>query len=139
MPPSILIAGVYTGPGPEGVAPTEWDEYVVLVNVGDGPADLRGWSLTDRKPDQVNHYRYMFPRFLSNGDPWELEPGGLVLLFTGRGTNGCTGSAGEARQYHLFQHRSRCIWQDPGDTVCLYDRTGVLVSAFELPQVRWAV
>jgi hypothetical protein len=139
MTPAIIIAGVYSSPGPEGVPPAELDEYVLLVNVGDEPANLRGWSLTNRKEDQVHHYRYLFPRFLSNGDPWELAPGGMILLYTGRGTNGCTATAGEAHQVHLYQHRGGRVWQDPGDTACLYDRAGALVSEFELPWVWWAV
>ncbi|MDF2628528.1 MAG: competence-like protein [Symbiobacteriaceae bacterium] len=114
------------------------DEYVVLVNLGDQPVDVRGWSLTNRKRDQVDHYRYLFPRFLSNGDPWELAPGGLMLLYTGRGTNGATATDGEAKQFRLFQHRAACIWGDPGDTACLYDRTGKLVASYELPESRSA-
>ncbi|HWI53637.1 MAG TPA: lamin tail domain-containing protein [Symbiobacteriaceae bacterium] len=133
MLPAIVVAGIYhhTGSVTAPLAPDE--EYVVLVNMGDRPVDMRGWSLTNRKQDQVDHYRYLFPRFLSTGDLWELEPGGLVLLYTGRGTNGATATTGEAHQFHLFQHRTQCVWADPGDTACLYDRSGKLVSEYELP------
>lgn len=136
MPSSVVIAGIHSLPGPDGALPYSDDEYIVLVNLGDEPADMRGWSLTNRKQDQVHHYRYLFPRFLSNGDPWELEPGGLILLFTGRGTNGCTATAGEAHQYHLYQHRSSRVWTEPGDTACLYDRSGALITEWELPAAR---
>ncbi|HYG58972.1 MAG TPA: lamin tail domain-containing protein [Symbiobacteriaceae bacterium] len=139
MLPGVVIAGIYSHFSDPGVPPTEADEYVVLVNTGEAPVDLRGWSLTNRKQDQVHHYRYMFPRFLSNGDPWELEPGGMILLYTGRGTNGSTATAGEARQYHLYQHRNTPVWQDPGDLACLHDRAGKLVHTCEQPAYRRAL
>jgi hypothetical protein len=133
MLPAVLLAGIYLGTDSDSLPDALSDEYVVLVNVGDKPVDMRGWSLTNRKQDQVHHYRYMFPRFLSNGDPWELEPGGLILLYTGRGTNGCTATPGEAHQYHFYQHRTTRVWAEPGDMACLYDRSGHLVSTFEIP------
>lgn len=139
MPPSVLVAGVYSGPGHVDGPPSESDEFVVLVNLGDEPANLRGWSLTNLKHDQADHFRYLFPRFLSNGDLWELEPGGLLFLYTGRGTNGCTATAGEAHQYRLFQHRTARIWMEPGEKACLYNQAGKLVSACELPRVQPAV
>jgi hypothetical protein len=139
MPSRVTIAGVYSHCGSEGQSPGAEDEFVVLVNAGDELADMRGWSLTNLKTDRMDHYRYMFPRFLVNGDPWLLEPGGLILLYTGRGTNGCTATAGEARQYHLYQHRSAYIWAEPGDTACLYDRNRNLVAWLELPGVRRSV
>lgn len=135
MPSAVVIVGIYRPDGAGDSSGTA-DEYVVLVNMGDEAADLRGWSLTNRKADQQDHYRYLFPRFMSNGDPWELEPGGLVFIFTGRGTNGCTATVGEAHQFHLYQHRQEAIWQEPGDIACLYDRKAQLQSWWELPGVR---
>lgn len=134
MPVGVQIVGICSQPEVEGSITL--DEYIVLVHTGTEPVDLRGWSLTNRKQDRVHHYRYLFPRFLSNGDPWLLEPGGMVLLFTGRGTNGSTATAGEAHQFHLYQHRPTRIWLDEGDTACLYDRDGRLVDALALPGVR---
>lgn len=138
MPPSVVVAGVYSSPSAAELPPEPEDEYVVLVNVGDEPADLRGWSLTNRKLDDQDHYRYLFPRFLSNGDPWLLEPGGMVLLYTGRGTNGRTATVGEAPQIHLYQHRGTRIWRESGERVRLFDRAGQLVSQWELPGVPWS-
>ncbi|HYF93606.1 MAG TPA: lamin tail domain-containing protein [Symbiobacteriaceae bacterium] len=129
----IVVAGVWHHSDPFSAPQAPEEEYVVLVNTGDAPVNLRGWSLTNRKQDQVDHYRYLFPRFLSNGDLWELEPGGLILLYTGRGTNGATATTGEAPQIHLYQHRETFVWEDAGDTACLYDRSGRLVSSYELP------
>ncbi len=108
----------------------------MLVNTGSEPVDMRGWSLTDRKRDRADHYRYFFPRFLANGDPWMLEPGGLIFVYTGRGIGGRTATAGEAHHILLFQHRDRAIWQEPGDLACLFDRSGALVDAMRLPGVR---
>lgn len=135
MASQVVIAGIYSPPA-DGIGTAAEGEYVVLVNLGDAPADMRGWSLTNRKQDQTQHYRYLFPRFLSNGDPWELEPGGLILLFTGRGTNGCTATTGEAHQFHLYQHRSTRVWTEPGDTACLFDRSGTLIAEWALPEAR---
>jgi hypothetical protein len=136
MPSVVTIAGIYSGRWLEGPGPGAEDEYVVLVNTGDEPAEMQGWSLTNLKCDQLDHYRYMFPRFLSNGDAWALAPGGMILLYTGRGTNGCTATAGEARQFRFFQHRLAWIWEEPGDTACLYDRDRQLVTTWALPEVR---
>jgi hypothetical protein len=136
MPSVVTIAGIYSERRMEGPAPGAEDEYVVLVNTGDEPAEMQGWSLTNFKCDHMDHYRYLFPRFLSNGDAWALAPGGLILLYTGRGTNGCTASPGEAQQFHFFQHRSAWVWAEPGDTACLYDRDRHLVSVWELPESR---
>lgn len=139
MPPGVVIAGVYSDLSGEEVPPLESAEFVVLVNLGDEPANLRGWSLTNRKHDQADHFRYLFPRFLSNGDLWELEPGGVLFLYTGRGTSGCTATAGEAHQYHFYQHRTARIWVEPGEMACLYDRAGNLVSSCQLPRVQPAI
>lgn len=133
MLPAVVVAGIRHHSDPFSAPLDPEEEYVVLVNLGDRPVDMRGWSLTNRKQDQVDHYRYLFPRFLSNGDLWELEPGGLILLYTGRGTNGSTATTGESHQYHFFQHRGASVWGDPGDTARLYDRAGKLVASYELP------
>lgn len=138
MAPHVVVAGIYTHCDLFGSFRVD-DEYVVLVNIGSAPANLARWSFANRKHDQVDHYRYLFPRFLSNGDSWLLEPGGMVLLFTGRGTNGATATCGEAPQVHLFQHRLEQIWGDPGDTACLYDHRGRLVAAYEPQPVHGRV
>ena len=136
MIPAVVIAGVYSRPvdGEQGPAPD--DEFVVVVNMGEEPVELAGWSLTNLKQDQVHHYRYLFPRFLSNGDPWAVEPGGMVIIHTGRGRNGRTASASEPAQFHLFQHRAVQVWGEPGDTACLFNREGARVSSCHMPFVH---
>jgi hypothetical protein len=133
MAPRVEIAGVFSDVEECDPRSLDVDEYVVLVNTGDEPVGMAGWSLTNLKADQMHHFRYLLPRFLSNGDSWSLEPGGMVIIYTGRGTNGATASTGEAPQYHFYQHRSTPVWVDPGDRVCLSDRAGQLVSACDLP------
>lgn len=127
-----VVAGIVSS-GPAGGPPGPSDEFVVLVHPGVEPVTMAGWSLTNRKRDGVDHYRYIFPRFLSNGDLWQVNSGGVVLVYTGRGTNGRTASRGEAHQHQFFQHRAAWIWAEAGDTVCLYDRAGRLVSACAVP------
>lgn len=135
MAPRVEIAGVFSDVDGSDARSLDVDEYVVLVNTGDEPAPLSGWSLTNLKADQVHHFRYLFPRFMSNGESWTLEPGGLVLVYTGRGTNGTTATNGEAGQYHLYQHRSASIWVDHGDRICLNNRAGKVMTALNVPVV----
>lgn len=136
MAPMVEVAGVFSDVEESDPRALSRSEFVVLINTGDEPADLAGWSLTNLKPDRQHHFRYLLPRFLSNGEPWSLSPGGLAIIYTGRGTNGATCTAGEARQFHFYQHRSAPIWRDPGDRVCLSDRHGRLVATLDLPLVR---
>lgn len=136
MAPMVEVAGVFSDVAESDPRSLDRSEFVLLVNTGDEPADLAGWSLTNLKPDQQHHFRYLLPRFLSNGESWSLAPGGLAIIYTGRGTNGATNTAGEARQFHLYQHRSDPIWRDPGDRVCLSDRAGRVVAAWDLPLAR---
>lgn len=133
MAPRVEIAGVFSDVDECDPQSLDVDEYIVLVNTGEEPVKLCGWSVTNFKADQLHHFRYLFPRFLSNGEPWGLEPGGMAIIYTGRGTNGATASASEAPQVHLYQHRSAPIWVDPGDRVCLNDRSGKVMAAFDLP------
>lgn len=133
MAPRVKIAGVFSDVERCDPRSLDANEYVVLVNTGEEPVSMSGWSMTNLKADQLHHFRYLFPRFLSDGKSWILEPGGMIIIYTGRGTNGATASAGEAPQYHLYQHRSEPIWVDAGDRVCLHDRAGKVVSAFALP------
>ncbi len=135
MAPSVEIAGVFSDVNDADPRSLAVDEYVVVVNTGDEAVSLAGWSLTDLKADGVHHYRYLFPRFLSNGEHWMLAPGGMILLYTGRGRNGATGTAGEACHVHLYQHRTGAIWRDPGDRVCIVDRVGRIRAALELPVI----
>jgi len=133
MAPSVEIVGVFSDVDEADPRSLDTDEYVVLVNVANEPVSLSGWSLTNLKTDGLHHFRYLFPRFLSSGESWVLEPGGMLLLYTGRGSNGATATPGEARQVHLYQHRTMAIWVEPGDQVCLIDRTGGLHASFGLP------
>lgn len=132
MAPSVEIAGVFSDVDPGDPGSLDRDEYVVVVNTGEEHISLVGWSVTNLKADQVHHFRYLFPRLLANAQSWSLEPGGMAIVYTGRGGSGATGSTGEAPQYHLYQHRTESIWVDPGDRVCLSDRVGRVVSVFDL-------
>jgi len=133
---AVCIAGMYSRPGSVSPPVASDDEYVVIVNIGGVPIDLTRWSLTTRKRDGLDHFRYLFPRFLSNGDLWLLDPGGLVFVHTGRGSNGRTLTSGEANQIHLYQHRPSRIWDEAGDSACLFDRSGKFVAASALPVTR---
>lgn len=131
MSPSIVIAGIYSRSA-EGRPPAPGDEYVVLINTGDMPVSLAGWSLTNLKPDRIHHYRYHFPRWLSDGCDWQLAPGSMAIVYTGRG---CSCSVGED-QFHLYQQRDVQVWTEHGDLVCLQNPSGEVVSSFTVPGAR---
>lgn len=125
--PSIVIAGVFShrcggcSPGPN-------DEFVTILNVGAAPVSLVGWSLTNVKADQIHRYRYHFPRRLEEGRRWQLAPGELVIVHTGRGISRRLGDG----QYHFYQQRQLWIWDEDGDTICLCNDAGGIVNSFRI-------
>jgi hypothetical protein len=130
MSSGVVIAGVYSQT--EGGPPAPGNEYVVLINTSDWPISLTGWSLTNLKRDRVHHYRYLFPRSLSDGSDWTFAPGNMAIVHTGRGRSCRMGES----QYYLYQHRTVSVWAEQGDVVCLHDRNGLVVSSFVVPGVR---
>ncbi|WP_224335412.1 DUF4350 domain-containing protein [Haloprofundus halobius] len=84
------------------------DEYVVFENVGESPLDLTDWQVKD-EVDKT----YTFPTFT-------LDAGAQVTLYTGSGTDTDT---------ELYWGQSAPVWNNSGDTVYVYDDTGVLMIA----------
>lgn len=82
-------------------------ESVAFTNIGNMPADMNAWILSDRK----NHL-YIFPEF-------KLMPHETVRVITGIGIN---------TKRSLYQNKTRAIWNNRGgDTVFLINKDRVLV------------
>lgn len=81
-------------------------EHVQLMNRGDAPLDLAGWTLQDaaRRP---HVYRFVPPRVLA--------PGAKLTLWTGRGRDD---------QDNVWWGRRRAVWNNTGDIAILRDPDG---------------
>ncbi len=83
-------------------------ENVVFENVGDGPLELTGYTVSDETDKE-----YQFP----NG--FTLQPGKQVTLFSGTGTDADT---------ELYWGRTgSAVWNNGGDTVFVFDGEGTTV------------
>jgi LysM repeat protein len=88
------------------------NEAVVLINAGEGLADMRGWVLNDAEGNQ-----YAFARLT-------LWPGGSVTVHTGIGENDPT---------NLFWGEQQAVWS-LGETATLLDSQGQTVASFVVGQ-----
>lgn len=93
----------------------EPDEYVEIVNLGDGAQELEGWRLvdiSDEKPELV------FPQ-------WTMKPGDVVRVYTNQ----------VRPEWGGFSFgRGTAVWSnDEPDTAGLYDETRSLVSTKSYP------
>ncbi len=52
------------------------DEFVEILNPHDHPIQLRGYTLTDRNPEDLGRFRFRFPAL-------ELAPGEIAVVFNG--------------------------------------------------------
>ena len=85
-------------------------EWVCFANVGDGAADMSGWTLRDEYG-----WTYVFPGFV-------LPPGGTVRVVTGCGAN--------TADTLFWCKGGTAVWNNDGDTVYLYDAGGNLVTTY---------
>lgn len=127
---NIKIINIHNDPNGKDTKEKLNDEYIVIKNNGDSSIDISSWKLTDYRPGQQNIHIYFFPSNTSNTTNLILEPNELVFVMTGTGTNNyiSTPSEGKLPQYHLYQNKDWFIWNNDGDTACLYDANGDLVS-----------
>ena len=106
--PIRITALNYDAPGADHVDPN--GEWIELINEGDAPVDLEGYTLADEGP-----HTYTF-------GPFVLAPGATVRIHSGRGTDTPTerywGLAGDA------------VWNNDGDTAYLRDPAGTFVDAY---------
>ncbi len=105
------------------------DEWVCIKNVGDSSVDLSSWILTDWRPEQKHIHKYTLPTYINFYSTWTLSPDELLFIMTGSGTDKYFEKTDKySAQFHLYQNRSQFIWNNTGDTACLYDTSGNLVS-----------
>jgi hypothetical protein len=103
----IVIAGVVPNPPGSDVA-VGGGEYVTLRNEGTLAVDLGGWWLSD-----LAGHRLVITR------PTRLQPGGVIRVHTGPGTD----NAGD-----YFAGRRSAIWNNSGDTITLWSADGRVVA-----------
>jgi len=84
-------------------------EWVEVINNGDAPQDLSGWTLSD----DSNH-TYSFPQ------GFVLGASDSVKVHTGSGTNSTS---------DLYWGRGSPIWNNDGDTATLKDEDGRIVDS----------
>lgn len=106
------------------------DEYVVIQNQGTTNVDIAGWKLTDYREGQEHIHIYTFPSRTSNTTNLILKPRELVFIMTGTGTNVYISNPSNngLPQYHLYWNQGWFIWNNDGDTACLYDTDLNLIS-----------
>ncbi|WP_176548205.1 lamin tail domain-containing protein [Natrinema sp. CBA1119] len=97
-------------------------EYLTLRNTGDGPLELSGWTIRDRRDGgRVGNSAspFEFPRGFT------LEPGATVTISTG---------AGEPTAETLYWGYSGDfqIWHEEGDVVIVRDASGTVVLEQEI-------
>ena len=83
-------------------------EWVRIVNSGNGPVLIAGWTLSDATGADP----YTFPAYL-------LMPGTPVTVFTGSGVMNDTA---------LFMGRTAPVFNNSGDTAILRDGTGTIID-----------
>jgi micrococcal nuclease len=106
--PPVAVAEVrHDPPGPDGDVLDE--EWVVLVNHGEMPVDLGGWTVRD----ESSVHRFRFPAGTT------MAPGERLVVTSGAGPLGF--GTGEP------------IWNNGGDTAILVDEDGrfVAISAYD--------
>jgi len=82
------------------------DEYLVLVNRGDAPINMTGWTVTDAADK-----RYTFGQYT-------LDPGSRVTLHTGSGTD---------TETDRYWGAGSAVWNNGGDTVAVRTADGTVV------------
>ena len=94
-------------PGADGTRYAE--EWICLRNMGECVANLQGWWVCDESGAS-----YTFPSYSLGG-------GAAVTLHTGAGID---------LDSHLYWGSNRFVWNNGGDTVYLYDASGVLITSY---------
>ncbi|MBI4198359.1 MAG: lamin tail domain-containing protein [Chloroflexi bacterium] len=96
-------------------------EVVTIVNQGDAPQDMTGWTLVSQTGSQV----FRFP------SGYTLPPGGSVQITSG--PESCAQSPPPSTLPWLNADgscRKSTVWNDTGDPALLYNAGGDLVSSF---------
>ncbi len=68
-------------------AKTTKEEWIRIVNDGPSSWDLPGWIISDETNRQLAPHVYQLPARLGNGQGWTFDPGEVLYLITGHGTD----------------------------------------------------
>lgn len=130
----IKITSIHNNPDGKDTKEKLNDEYVVLKNTGTESINLVGWKITDWRPNQKHIHVYTFPQYISTYSTWTLDPGEFIFLMTGSGTNVFVeGDSSHPPQFHFYWGKDWFVWNNSGDTACLYDTSDTLISTLTVP------
>ena len=130
----IRIVELHNNPAGKDTQEKLNDEYVEIRNMGDTNVNMSGWTLTDWRPGQQHIHTYEFKPKLSNGTFWTFEPGECIFLMTGHGLDAFYPSNNVIPpQFHLYWNKDQFVWNNTGDTACLYNANGRLISQLTVP------
>jgi hypothetical protein len=134
MAQEVKIIAIHNDPAGKDTSEKLNDEYVTIKNTGDTRVNMKGWQLTDWRPGQQHIHIYNFPQRLSDNSNWTFDPGEYIFLMTGHGQDVfIPANNGRPPQFHLYWNKDWFVWNNTGDTACLYDSEGKLVSQLTVP------
>lgn len=130
----IRITGIHNNPAGKDTPEKLNDEYVIIQNLGTEKVIMKDWQLTDWRNNQQHLHIYTFKEKLSDNKTWSFDPGEYIFLMTGHGLDTfIPANNGKPPQFHLYWNKDWFVWNNTGDTACLYDSTGKLVSQLSVP------
>ncbi len=110
------------------------DEYIVIENKSSQRHIMANWIVSDRTQTGEEKHVFTFPSHIS-GVTWALDPGELIFLMTGKGTNTFVPRSGTHKpQFHFYMQREWFIWNNSGDTAYLRLPTGAFVHWMQVGQ-----
>ncbi len=108
------------------------DEWIRIENISNRRINMFGWELWNWKPNKQYSLIYRFPRRINNLF-WTLDPGEIIILFTGYGSNKfIEGTVGHNSEFNFYCGKNSFIWNNPGDIACLFD-TKSMTSTLAVP------
>jgi len=130
----IKIINIHNDPAGKDTKEKLNDEYVTIKNTGTESINITGWQLTDWRPNQKHIHVYIFPEYLNENTTWTLDPGELAFIMTGSGADTFVkGSSNNLPQFHFHWNKDWFVWNNTGDTACLYDVNGILLCQLTVP------
>lgn len=108
------------------------NEWIRIENISNRRVNMFNWEVWRWKPGKKYYPVYRFPRRINNFF-WTLDPGEIIILFTGYGENTFIERYGEhTSEFHFYCGKNSFMWNDKGDMACLFD-TNSMVSTFAVP------
>ncbi len=109
-------------------------EYIVIKNTTrDQKISMKGWIVSDMTPTGKDTHLFYFPEVVNSGF-WTLDPGEVIFLMTGSGTNKfLAGTQEYPPQFHFYMQRAAFVWNNPGDTAYLRLPNGEFVHWMKVP------